>query len=96
MAAIPRLVGVKKKGVDKQRLDLKIDGILMDELVATEKRAETEQPDWAINRVEVVEAALREFIKGLNAELDKHARQPDQARLNGGGTSAGQGFANTN
>ena len=71
MASTPKLLGLKRKGVERQTFTVKIDGVLMEELTALEKRVDQEAPDYKIERVDVVEQALKDFIKIATAELDK-------------------------
>ncbi len=72
MAAFtPKTIGLKRKGVERVRLDVKIDGILMEELAALEKRIEEEAPEYQLVRVDIIEAAFREAIRSLSSDLDR-------------------------
>jgi hypothetical protein len=78
-----KLAGIKRKGVEKQNFTVKIDQEVLDDLVALEERMAKESPDLQVSRPDVVENALREFIKDANSHLDKLAKPAE-----GGSSSA--------
>ena len=92
MAEKLKLSGIKRKGVEKQNFTVKIDQELLDDLTALEERLAKEAPDHQVSRPDVVESALREFIKDANAQLDKLAKSGEggssSAKARGGAAAA--------
>jgi hypothetical protein len=76
MTASIKLAGLEATGVEKVSANFKIDKELVDGLKVAEERlavlvkAKKIKP-MTVNRTVILEEAYREFIKALNAQMDK-------------------------
>lgn len=66
-----KIAGLTRKGTGTETFNTKVDGGLMEELKALEARVLAEAPDFDVNRREIVETALRDFLKEATKELDR-------------------------
>lgn len=66
-----------KAQASKKVLSVRLDASLIAQLEALEARVEKEAPDLVIDRVDIIEPAIRDAIKLATAELDGRASKAE-------------------
>lgn len=69
--AARRIVGLRKSGSDKKNFSVKVDSEVLDAFTAIEERVKNEMSGQVVNRSDIVEDAMRQFVKDATQELDK-------------------------